>query len=418
MIFNAAVFILFIYNPFSYGQEEMKHSYTFIGEITNKGPRYNPFAVSKPDEVKKLLVEMAKSPMKKEEIDSRLSSSPTKIDDLLRVELIKQEDSFYSINFPFYFARDIAIIRDVADKYGKILAENILKKRDPIYSLLDKVKPSSVSKDKLAFILVGAMALDLGALDLLSDNRYIVTDVERPGGNRYVLSAQEVTGFSKKELYWGCHSQNLGKFVYLTFGDRESETDRNGFPDILWNWNRKISALDIPELYREELLDINRVFFRGLIQTIDNVLLGLKEGPWSLDDLVEKSSVSKDEVQSVLEMLAKINYVRIEEGKYFLNIPVLSETDKEIVQAVRKIVFQEILAWAEAYYKTIQVETKDIAPLKNNMDFRQMFWFLWHYIFGSTNKHLAHSGFLFDTYKASQGFRGYLPGAVSSAIWK
>lgn len=52
------------------------------------------------------------------------------------------------------------------------------------------------------------------------------------------------------------------------------------------------------------------------------------------------------------------------------------------------------------------------------MDFRQMFWVLWHSFFGSANKHLAHSGFIYDTYKAPEGFKGYLQGIVASNIWK
>lgn len=418
IIIIVAFSILLIRNSPGLCQEETKYSYTFKGEITNKDPRYNPIAVLEPAEVKKLLVEMAKSPMTEEEVKSWLSSSQTQIDDLLRVEIIKMKDGLYSINFPFYFAKDIAIIRNVADKYGKILAENILKKKDPIYSLLDRVKPSSVGQDKLAFIILGAMALDIGALDFLSEKHYIMTDVERPGGNRYVFSAQEVTDFSKKEMYWGCHSQGSGEFVFLTFGDHDPETERNGFPDIVWGLGKKITSLDIPDLYRKEFLDINRGFLMSMVQTAANILLNLKELPMTLDELINKAFDDKNEVKPVLDLLVKLRYVSTEEGKYVLTCPVLSEADREIVEEIREIVFQEILAWNEAYYETIQNELHDISPLKNNMDFRQMFWVLWHYFFGSANMHLAHSGFIYDTYKAPEGFKGYLQGVVTSSIWK
>jgi hypothetical protein len=153
IFFSVFLLVSFIFQPISFCQEERKLHIAIVGNIQNDDPQYNPFVICRPEEVQLLLLDMAESPMKKEEMESRLNSAKIKVDDLLRLEIIRQEGDLYYINFPLFTEKDEEIIMKVAEKYSKYLVEDILKKREQIYSTFEDYRPLTVGKDKLAFIV-------------------------------------------------------------------------------------------------------------------------------------------------------------------------------------------------------------------------------------------------------------------------
>lgn len=394
-----------------FSQEERKLHIAIVGSIANNDPQYNPFVICSPKEVKLLLLEMAESPMKREEIESRLSSSKTKMDDLLRLEIIRQEKDLFYINFPLFTQKDEEIIVKVTEKYSQHLKENILKKKDQIYGLLDKYQPSGVGKDKLAFIAVGCLDLDLGALSLLAENGYIVHRPEKPGGNHYVLNAEEVTDFSLKEIYWGCHSDSIDNAMFMTFGDHHQSTKRYGFPDILWGLGRNFS-LNVPELYKRELMILFNDQTDNLMKEIVDVICILKNSSLNFARIKESSSIGKEKLKHVLDFLTKINYVTVKNEIYSLAIPVFGEADTAMLENIKNIVNGEILSWLDNYYEQMKIDLKDIRAVRNRVNYKETFNMLWHYFFGYTNKFLARSGFIYDTYKAPDVQKGYLPAVL------
>jgi len=411
LVFSIAFLALAILQNHGFSQKERKLQIAIVGSIENDDPKYNPYFVCRPKEVKLLLLEMAESPMKREEIESRLSSSKTKIEDLIRLEIIRQEKDLFFINFPLFTEKDEEIIMKVAEKYSQYLANNILNKKNQIYDLLDKYQPSGIGKDKLAFIAVGCLNLDLGALDLLAENGYIIHRPEKPGDNHYVLNAEEVTEFSLKEIYWGCHSDSINDIMFMTFGDHHEGTKRYGFPDILWGLGRSFS-IDVPEFYKKELLILFNDQINDLMKKIGNVLCILKNSSLNLGKIQELSSIGKEELKHILDFLIKINYVTIKNEVYSLAIPVFSEADKAMLEYIKEIVNEEILSWVDSYYEQIKIDLKDISAVKNRVNYKETFNMLWHYFFGYANKFLAHSGFIYDTYQAPDGQKGYLPAII------
>jgi hypothetical protein len=265
-----------------------------------------------------------------------------------------------------------------------------------------------MGKDKLAFIAVGCLSLDLGALELLAEKDYIIHEPEKPGGNHYILNAEEVTEFSLKEMYWGCHSDSINSTMFMTFGDHDAGTKRYGFPDILWGLGGSLS-LPMPELYRDELKTVFSDQVDNLMKKIGEVLHVLKKMPSILEEIQKSSSIEREELQHILDLLIKINYVTIKDKVYFLAVPVFSGADRGMLARIQGIVNQEILNWAESYYEQIKSELKDISAVKNKVNYKETFNILWHYFFGYTNKSLARSGFIYDTYQASKKQQGYLP---------
>lgn len=409
--FSIIFFALAVLQNQGFSQEERKLQIAIVGSIENNDPQYNPYVICSPKEVKLLLLEMAESPMKREEIESRLTSSKTKINDLLRLEIIRQEKDLFYINFPLFTQRDEEIIVKAAEKYSQHLKENILKKRDQTYDLLDKYQPSGIGKDKLAFIAVSCLSLDLGALDFLAENGYIIHRPEKPGGNHYVLNAEEVTDFSLKEIYWGCHSDSIDNVMFMTFGDHHQSTRRYGFPDILWGLGRGFS-LNVPELYKRELLILFNDQTDNLMKEIVDVICILKNSSLNLGKIQESSSSGEEKLKHILDFLTKINYVTVKDEVYSLAIPVFGEADKAMLEDIKEIVNGEISSWLDSCYEQIKIDLRDISAVKNRVNYKETFNMLWHYFFGYTNKFLAHSGFIYDTYQAPDVQRGYLPAVL------
>ena len=393
------------------GQKERKLHLAIVGSVASDDPQYNPFVICSPKAVKLLLLEIADSPLKREEIESRLSDSKTKIEDLIRLEIIRQEGELFYLNFPLFTENDETKIMEVAEKYGQFLAESILKSKDQIYDILEEYQPPGIGKDKLAFIAVGCLGLDLGALELLAEKDYIIHEPEKPGGNQYILNAEEVTDFSLKEMYWGCHSNSINETMFMTFGDHDAGTKRYGFPDILWGLGGSLYLL-MPEFYRDELKTVFSDQVDNLMIKIGEVLHVLKKMPSILEEIQKSSSIDTEELEHILDLLIKINYVTIKDKVYFLGVPVFSGADRGMLTRIQGIVNQEILNWAESYYEQIKSDLKDISAVKNEVSYKETFNMLWHYFFGYTNKSLARSGFIYDTYQASREQQGYLPAVM------
>ena len=397
-------------------KKERRLNIAIVGGISNPDPLYNPYTYCNLREVQLLLLDMAEQPMTGEEITARISGSNASIDDLLRLEIIRQEGDLYYINFPLFTDRDQRLITRVADIYSQKLADSISQKKEEIYRLLGSYRPTGIEPSKLGFIMIGGLILDLEGLRLLSEHGYIVHGVEKPGGNRYILNAQEVTEFSLKEIYWGCHTDSVNGVTLMTFGDHHFETLRSAFPDLLWGLGRRLGTSlrkDLPELYGTELLTVLNDQMDSFLEDVVTVLLRLKESPAGLPELEEAASLDREYLEHILNFLVKIRYISQEGETYHLLIPVLTEADQEMFQKIRGMVSEEILNWLQTYYAQIKEDLKDISAVRNRVNYGEVFNMLWHYFFGYTNKFLARSGLIYDTYSAPQGFTGFLPAVLS-----
>ena len=421
-ILNVSVIFLLILAFFSSAihaqaeQKEPRLHIAIVGGISNPDPLYNPYTYCNLREVQLLLLDMAEQPMTEEEITAHLSESKASIDDLLRLEIIRQEGDLYYINFPLFTDRDQQLISSVADVYSQKLADSISQKKEEIYRLLGSYRPTGIEPSKLAFIMIGGLILDLEGLRLLSEHGYIGQGAEKPGGNRYILNAQEVTEFSLKEIYWGCHTTGINSAVLMSFGDHHFETVRNGFPDLLWGLGRRLGTSlrkELPELYGTEFLTVMNDQMESFMSNIVAVTLKLKESPAGLPELEEATSLNRTHLEHVLNFLMKIRYISQEGETYNLLIPVLTKADQEMFQKIRGMVSEEILNWLQTHYDRIKEDLKDISAVRNRVNYGEVFNMLWHYFFGYTNKFLARSGLIYDTYSAPQGFTGFLPAVLS-----
>jgi hypothetical protein len=410
LYFVVCLCILLVF-PTGCKHKERKLHVAIVGSIDNDDPQYDPSVICRPQEVRLLLLDMADSPMTGKDIEARLRSTETQMEDLLRIESIRKEEGLYYINFPLFTEADEAIIHKVAEKYSRLLADNLLKKKPEIYALLDQYQPANVGKDKLAFIAVGCLSLDWGALDLLSKYDYIIYAPEKAGGNSYVLNAEEVTEFSLKEIYWGGHSTGVDGMMFMTFGDHHTDTKRNSIPDILW-FIESNSVRDVPDLYQKEWKALLQDQLDNLMEETGRILYALKQSPLSAADIQQSSEMDEQELQHILDFLEKIHFVSVKEDVYSLDVLLFTGSDQVMLSEIKEIVNREILSWVESHYKQIKLDLEDISAVRNRVDYKEVFNMMWHYFFGYTNKYLAEAGFIYDTYQAPEGRQGYLPAVM------
>ncbi|MBN2430253.1 MAG: hypothetical protein JXQ27_02200 [Acidobacteria bacterium] len=394
-------------------EPERKLQLAVVGSVSADAPAYNPYTYCRPAAVQALLFALADEPLPAARVAERLAGSETSLDDLLRLEILRRDGDRVFLNFPLFTEKDQQLISAAAEKYSRRLADRILAKKDDIHRLLATYTPADVPREKLLFILVGALSMDLGALDLLDEHGFIVHGPEKPGGNRYVLNAEEVTRFSLKGIYWGCHSSNIGNTTFMTFGDHH-RLPRHAFPDLAWRLGTW-SPDDQPEFYRSELRHVLRNQLAGLQRDIARILAALAHGPAGAARLAEVTGQAADEIGHSLALLEKLHYIRQADEQYHLQVPVFTPADQAMMDGIRQLVLDEVLAWTRAHYATIRAELKEISPIRHGVDYKETFNMLWHYFFGYTNRYLATAGFLYDTYQAPPERQGFLPAVIIAA---
>jgi len=391
-------------------EPERKLQLAVVGSVSADAPAYNPYTYCRPAPVKALLFALADEPLPAARAAERLAGCETSLDDLLRLEILRRDGDRVFLNFPLFTAQDQRQITALAETYSRQLADGILAKKEEIYRRLSAYTPATVHREKLLFILVGALSLDLGALDLLHEHGFIVHAPPKPGGNRYVLNAEEVTDFSLKGIYWGCHSSSAGPATFMTFGDHHVRV-RNGFPDLAWRLGAWLPD-NQPGFYRPELRRVLRRQVDDLLRDNARILATLADGPAGAARLAEATGLAADELGDTLALLEKLHYIRQADEQYHLQVPVFTPADQAMMDGIRQLVLDEVLAWTRANYDTIRAGLKDITANRHGVDYKETFNMLWHYFFGYTNRFLAQAGFLYETYQAPEGLRGFLPAVI------
>ncbi|MFC1521022.1 hypothetical protein ACFL6Y_01300 [Elusimicrobiota bacterium] len=358
-----------------------KFAVGICGSVTNPSKKYNPLIYCRSNEGKSLLWTLAHKPKNKTFINKELLKG------LLLIEAVRIENGKCYINFPYFLKKDKKIIENVTKKYAIKLAEKIKQKKGRFSKLSKSVQYNKVSADKVLFIAVGCACLDWRGLSLFAEQDYLLEGPAKPGGNNYTLWGQEEIKGSLKELYWGSHNEECGKYTLTSFGDHETKK-RDCFPDIFWNmvWDRN--------KFKESRFE-------------DELYASFKDslGTWGERIASELLDFKPSKETGVTKLLKKLFYIKNNK----INIPILVKKDAPVIKEIKACMDELILDWAYDNYDDLRTELSAISPSRNGVDYRDTFLQIWHYVFGYTNKYLAREGIIFNPYAAGSDFKGYLP---------
>jgi hypothetical protein len=146
-------------------------------------------------------------------------------------------------------------------------------------------------------------------------------------------------------------------------------------------------------------------------------MLALRAGPHAARELAKTAGFDESEIERVLALLAEIDYIRKEDGRYTATIPVLTARDKPMKDDVLRISRQVFSNWLAASYDPIREDLANITPLRYSVPYDEVFTQVWHYLFGIANRRLVENGFFADPYARDRKFKGFVPAVWDRSLW-
>jgi hypothetical protein len=380
---------------------------------TYNGPdRLNPSRVLREPRVARLMLDLAETPRDRAWLESNLTGSEITLDDLQTIGLVREENGRFVIAFNLFTRADVMKVRQVAGLRTESLAEAYLTQRTEFEQALARYNMPDVDRRAIAYILIGCFSLNWDVGDVTATKKYRVAVRERPGLGTFDVWAEEKTPeLSLEGVYWGSHNEYFPEVVLTSFGDHFS-LPRNTFPDLLWSADGTSWSTKIPKPLRDSLRLVEADGLTHQIRRIGRVMLALRGGPQTPADLAKTIGLDESEIQHALALLAEVDYIRQEDGRYAAMIPVLTVQDKPMMDDVLRISRQIFYDWLAANFEPIREDLAGITPLRYSVPYDEVFTQVWHYLFGIANKRLVENGFFADPYAPDRKFKGFLP-----AVW-
>ena len=223
----------------------------------------------------------------------------------MKLQLIRREKEQYVLGFPVYSAADLGKIREVTGRYATSLADALLARRKEIEAVLPACcagrGPARCRVHRAGVRVVGLGRLGPGGQEALSH------DGEAAGRSLWGLGPGEI-GPDTDRIYWSSGTLSYGDALLVSFGDGHA---------------RYLSGLRNPPAPLKA---------RQASQYAVKCLLALRNGDRSLDELRSALGITPAEARSLAELLAGLEFVTLQDGRYQAHIPVFSRSDKKAVQ--------------------------------------------------------------------------------------
>jgi hypothetical protein len=360
--------------------------------------------------VQRVLLRLAAGPVDAVDVNGLLNGEDGDLKDLTALGLIRRDGNLYRLNFALFTASDQRRIREVSERWAASLAAAVLERRGDIEDALHHYDAPGVDRGAVAFFVLGCASLDWDGLALTAEEGYRKATGEHPDGE-YVPVALEVADLSLKRIYWGSSYTSVDGIGLTSFGDHHA-LPRLMFPDLLYRVPDYSST--VPDPLRASLDSLLRMSVVRSIGTLARTMLVLRDGEKGPGDLAAAVGVSEQEVQALLDLMVKLDYVREDQGRFSARIPVLTQRDEAMVSRLRAIGREVMKAWLAKNFEAIRSELKDLSFTRSGVPFEEGFTMIWHYLFGMANQHLVEAGLFADPYSPSRRFQGAIP--VVSAL--
>jgi len=366
-------------------------------DYSGSGPAVPEFVrVMRSRVVQSLLLDVAAAPRNDAFLHAALKGTDITTDQLRELKLIRRNGDRYELAFSLLTRGDRQKMLAVAEREGARLASDLLAHRSTIEELLEKGSIPTADWRATAFFVLGCASLDWDGLTLVESKGYLA----RPAEGTYIPTAIEpAPREALRRLYWGSHSYHDPAAV-TTFGDHFS-LPRVGLPDVFWNL-----SVDAPDPVKAKV----RRAAEGLVRRhAATLMLALRDGPRSVTQLAAATGLGQADVKDVLDLLVALEYVTESDTTYTAVIPVLTERDRAMVRELRLLGRQVMVKWLDEQYQLLCADLEDLTPRRYGVPLANSFWWVWHYLFGVTNRELVNAGLFADPYDSKRTFQGFVP---------
>lgn len=386
------------------------------GSIRASGGLEDPQYVLSFAPVQRLMLLAAHRPLSRAEIDAGLATTPVSRDDLLRLELLREDRNLYRLNYLLLTVSDQQTLFDVGARYGQSLADAFRMHRSELDRILS-LYPDSSLRRTLAFDLIAGAALNWEGLALTTELGYRVQPPRHKNGDVYLVHSaesgarQDLTG-----LYLDSETAPGSRMSFTTFGDGPSMPRLEGLPDVfegaesaIENWRSR------PDLYAT----LRAEYLTYVVLAMDDagrVLQAVAGGTDSDSALAKTVPISEDRMTATLGLLTSIGYLHEENHRYAPGVPIITERDKPMVDETLKLCRSIMKEWLSRNYAPMEASLAGLSPMRNGVAYPLVFSEVWHYTFGSATKSLAESGFFANPRARGSRYAGYLPLVWASPV--
>jgi hypothetical protein len=374
-------------------------------------------------EVQRLLTALEKGPLADADA-AKLVEPSTRLDDLVRIKLVARDGGRVRIGFAYFTASDMAAVHAAAAKYAPSLSRAFADHRAQFDAIFARYPVKSISRDRLAFVLIAGFALNWDGLALTEEQGFRQPVLVAGEGWSYSFWASEdVPGYSYKGYYWGSSTFPAGKqnldppldFAFSSFGDPDSDPRMN-FPDLFTFGpdEMPVAARDAarPLLHDDATLNLGLKNVIGLdrARDIGALLFALRNGATSSAAICG----GKKDCARLIDLLIAACYVRRDGAdRYALLVPVFDTADAPMVAAALKESRAVVADWLRANMGPMQSDLSDLIALRQGVPFGAVFTQVWHEIFGLTTRELVNGKMIEDPRGPTAPWTGSIP-----AVWR
>jgi hypothetical protein len=385
------------------------------GQITDSGVNDPQYVLSFVP-VQRLMLVTVQHPLTHVEIRTRLRGTPISLDDLLRLNLLRQEGNSYRLNYLLLTVQDQKTMYSVCKRFGQSLGKAYQAHQTEFDQIL-KGYPNPNMRPQLLFDLVAGAALNWGGLDLTTEMGYRIKPPQHANGDVYFVHSKELgANLDFKGLYLDSETATGSTMSFSTFGDDDSRLQ--GLPDVFdgvdpatENWH------NLPEVYGA----LRSEYITYILIALDDaglVMNAVAHGADTDTALANTVSIPKNRLTATIRLLTATGYLKMIDQRYSAGVPVLTENDKPMVDETLLLSRKIMSDWLRQNYPVMQQELTNLSPMRNGVPFSLAFSEAWHYTFGFATKWLAETGFYADPHAQGNRYQGYMPLVWANSVLK
>jgi hypothetical protein len=383
--------------------------------ITGSTPtedRKNPQRILGEREVQELIIAIAAEPRSRDYVENAIQGRFFTLQDMVDVGLIREDRGRFVINFNFLTVDDQRAILEVAEIWGRDLAEAFLAERDAFVELAERHSQPRVPKQNVLFIVLGCFSLDWDGLEVTQARGYRAGPQRTISGHSFTPWAKERgSGISLRGLYWGSHNDGTSLATFTTFGDHVA-LPRFGLPDMLWSTRGAFSRFEDEPEWQAAGGRLFSAYLRDALEDAARVMLALRSNDLTVEALREKTGIDDDKLGPLLALLETAGYITSEDGRRGTTALVLGPEDEQMVHDMLRRGREIILAWHEKNYEAIKDRLVNLTPLRYGVPYQTVYTEVWHFLFGLANRDLVEEGLFCDPYSDDRSIQGFIP-----AVW-
>ena len=369
------------YNPFKvFSNQNISEVLYLIGQTV-------PYALTIDDIVFKL------------DCDKKLLKEHLEI--MKSLSMIDEKEGCYSTNFTIIVEEDLKAIDDFSKCIAQKLSDSIVSKQEELNSLCTKLSCfEQFDSKELLYHIIGCMILDGSAIDDLANYGYFKNSKAQVDNRDYILF-----GFEKSDLVdefsegilCSCNNYRTDLLSFVSFGDAAG--NRNDF----FRFERQV----IKQINQMESSNKTKQSYLNLLQNHhkENGLKCAHLISRMLNGEVHEDQYNKDD-DLYLEYLKSFNYIKNNDQKWHIIVPVFLEQDRLVIEAIHKLIMKEVILHLSEDFSTAH-KRLDISSVKHGVDVKEILNEMWHQIFGHVNESLVKKG-LFKTPDYFEGEGRYL----------